>query len=65
MVTLGSVSSQSSEPNAAEESDQSSTTASTVSASQAPPGMSVVAVKRVTGDTPLEPNKLEQVHVYD
>ena len=39
-------------------SEQSS---ATPAESLAPPGMSVAAVKRVTADSPLDPNKLEQV----
>ena len=47
---------------------ESNTTASeqssaTPAESVAPPGMSEAAVKRVTADSPLEPNKLEQVLV--
>ena len=30
---------------------------------QAPPGMSEAALKRIRGDSPLEPNKLEQACV--
>ena len=63
VVTIGSASSQSSESNAAaEESDQSSNTTPATPSSEAPPGLSLAAVKRVTGDIPLEPNKLEQVY---
>ena len=29
-----------------------------------PPGLSHAAVKRVQGDAPLEPNKLEQVGIF-
>ncbi|XP_058950151.2 proteasome adapter and scaffold protein ECM29 isoform X1 [Pocillopora verrucosa] len=62
VVTIGSASSQSSESNAAaEESDQSSNTTPATPSSEAPPGLSLAAVKRVTGDVPLEPNKLEQI----
>ena len=51
---------------AVESSTESDTTASEQSSaapsdSLAPPGMSEAAVKRVKGDSPLEPNKLEQV----
>lgn len=35
--------------------------AASVTESQAPPGMSEAAVKRVKGDSPLESNKFEQV----
>ncbi|KAJ7383849.1 hypothetical protein OS493_025725 [Desmophyllum pertusum] len=50
-------SSQPSESDTAE-SDQSSSAASS---SLAPPGMSLAAVKRVTADSTVEPNKLEQM----
>ena len=51
---------------AVEPSTESDTTASeqssaTPSDSLAPAGMSQAAVNRVKGDSPLEPNKLEQV----
>ena len=46
-----------------ESSSESDTTGSEPPANSAvaPPGMSEAAVKRVTADSPLEPNKLEQV----
>ena len=59
MDTPGSVSSQSTESDTPE-SEQSSASSPD---SLAPPGMSVAAVKRVTADSPLEPKKLEQVHL--
>ena len=43
------------------ESEQSSASSP---GSLAPPGMSTAAVKRVTADSPLEPKRLEQVHLY-
>ena len=44
--------------NTAAEAEQSS---AMTSQSVAPPGLSTAAVKRITADSPLEPNTLEQV----
>lgn len=44
--------------NTAAEAEQSS---AMTSQSVAPPGLSTAAIKRVTADSPLEPNTLEQV----
>ncbi|XP_078353041.1 LOW QUALITY PROTEIN: proteasome adapter and scaffold protein ECM29-like [Oculina patagonica] len=56
--TSGSAESSQSAESDTTESEQSSTAASS---SIAPPGMSLAAVKRVTGDSPLEPKRLEQI----
>ena len=57
--TSSSVTSQSPESDTTESEQSSPDTSSSV----APPGMSLAAVKRVTADSTLELNKLEQVCV--
>lgn len=66
IVNFSTTSQQPSVDTPSSESDTAASEQSSASSldSLAPPGMSVAALKRVTADSPLEPKRLEQVHLH-